>query len=160
MPVLTHSEVVQTFGDPSEYIRDDGSVDPEWEKMMVSMPLPAPLPYLVEGKTLKSLRVHHRIVDRMAEAFDILWVAGQWGLLKDCGGCYCWRSQRKAAALSHHAWGIAVDLNCRDNPFQRPPKMPVQVVRAFMRAGFVWGGDWLRRRDGMHFEFYDLGRLA
>jgi hypothetical protein len=34
------------------------------------------------------------------------------------------------------------------------------VIAAFAAQGFEWGGAWKRRKDPMHFEFADLGRLA
>ena len=30
--------------------------------------------------------------------------------------------------------------------------MPAFAVRAFKQCGFLWGGDFTRRKDPMHFE--------
>jgi len=81
--------------------------------------------------------------------------------------------------LSMHSWGIAVDINPRDNfskKFARamgpkawspeymkiwPHGVPEAFVRAFQSCGFAWGSDWDEdglsedhtRYDGMHFEW-------
>jgi hypothetical protein len=70
------------------------------------------------------------------------------------GGCYVSRfvNWSPTQEISHHSWGVAIDLNVADNPYGRTPHMDPKVVAAFERAGFTWGGRWLRP-DGMHFEF-------
>ena len=78
-----------------------------------------------------------------------------------CGGCYNWRTQRMAAhKRSRHSWGIAIDINVADNPFMGTPQMPPAIVLAFKSAGFAWGGDFIHRPDGMHFEFADPARIV
>lgn len=160
MPVLSYDEMVRHFGDPSECIDGEGNPTSEWMQRMISIRLPAPIPYIGTTKLLVSLRCHKKVAPHMQAAFDTLYHAGQWALLKDCGGAFCWRLARKSTAMSHHAWGIAVDVNVADNPFLKAPKMDARIIRAFETNGFIWGGDWLRRKDGMHFEFYDTGRLS
>jgi hypothetical protein len=74
--------------------------------------------------------------------------------------------------LSHHARGLAIDLNPVQNPYQRgdlvePPAAagyldradvrPGMIVRpgpvtdAFDAIGWEWGGDWTSRKDYHHF---------
>jgi hypothetical protein len=74
------------------------------------------------------------------------------------GGCYASRFVNRipVLGLSHHAWGIAIDVNVAENPYGAPPNQDPRLVAAFRRHGFLWGGDWLLP-DGMHFEF---GRFA
>jgi hypothetical protein len=159
--VLEDSVVVARFGDPHPFILEDGGIGPGWEsQILASFPLPAPLPLVGTTRWVSQVRCHKLVLPFMRTAFLTLYNAEQWSLLKDFGGCFAWRTQRQAAKLSRHAWGIAVDLNVVDNPFKAPPRMPPQVVRAFVNQGFAWGGDWLRRKDGMHFEFTDTERLA
>jgi hypothetical protein len=57
-----------------------------------------------------------------------------------------------SSQLSHHAWGIAVDINSRDNPFGAQPHQDPRLVRIMRRWGLTWGGAWLVP-DGMHFEW-------
>ena len=68
----------------------------------------------------------------------------------DFGGCWAPRTQG-SAALSSHAWGIAVDLNVAGNHYGAEPTMPREVIEVMADHGFVWGGDW-PVPDGMHFE--------
>jgi hypothetical protein len=59
--------------------------------------------------------------------------------------------------LSHHAWGIAVDINSRDNPFGAKPRQDPRIVKIMRRWGLTWGGTWLVP-DGMHFEWMRFHR--
>jgi hypothetical protein len=68
----------------------------------------------------------------------------------DFGGCWAPRTQG-SAALSSHAWGIAVDLNVAGNHYGAEPTMPREVIEVMAAHGFAWGGEW-PVPDGMHFE--------
>lgn len=72
----------------------------------------------------------------------------------DYGGCFSPRFANRSpdAGISHHSWGIAIDVNVSGNLFGREPTMDPRVVEVFERHGFTWGGRWLIP-DGMHFEF-------
>lgn len=69
-------------------------------------------------------------------------------------GCYARRYTNRDPnqAISHHTWGIALDLNVPQNPFGAPPHQDPRLVRVFERWGFIWGGRFIRP-DGMHFEY-------
>lgn len=93
--------------------------------------------------------------------------------IKDAGS-YAWRSNTR----SEHRWGTAIDLNWNENmecyidefgnvtqittgsywlPEQDPYsiKPDGDVVRAFAKYGFAWGGDaWKSKRDYMHFSYF------
>jgi hypothetical protein len=72
----------------------------------------------------------------------------------DYAGCYVPKFLRNdpSSGVSHHAWGIAVDLNVSENPFGHTPHQDPRLVSVFERWGFIWGGRFLVP-DGMHFEF-------
>jgi hypothetical protein len=74
------------------------------------------------------------------------------------GGCYAGRFANRdtSAGLSHHSWGVAIDLNVSTNRLGAAPQIDPRVVAAFERWGFTWGGRWLVP-DGMHFEFARFG---
>jgi hypothetical protein len=89
-------------------------------------------------------------------------------------GTYNWRTIAGTDRLSVHSFGAAIDLNVDFADYWRwnsrtglendvPPyrnQVPVEVVEAFERHGFVWGGKWYRF-DTMHFEYRpELIRLA
>lgn len=71
----------------------------------------------------------------------------------DYAGCFAPRRIRPGGALSLHAWGLAVDLNARANPFGGRSRQDPRLVRIMERHGFSWGGDFPTRPDPMHFEF-------
>lgn len=55
--------------------------------------------------------------------------------------------------LSLHSYGIAVDINARENPYgQRESLLHPEIVKVFEQHGFRWGGYW-RTPDPMHFEY-------
>jgi hypothetical protein len=70
-------------------------------------------------------------------------------------GCYSARHvlRNPTAGLSHHSWGIAVDVNVQQgNLFGDEPHQDPRLVRVMERWGFIWGGDFVVP-DGMHFEY-------
>ena len=70
------------------------------------------------------------------------------------GGCYGPRyiGRVRGGRLSHHAWGIALDINAADNAFGTRSDLDPRLVEIMERAGLTWGGRWLVP-DGMHFEW-------
>ena len=70
------------------------------------------------------------------------------------GGCYSPRYVDRIAGgrLSHHAWGIGIDVNVAENAFGTAPDQDQRLVKIFEDLGFTWGGRWLVP-DGMHFEW-------
>ena len=70
------------------------------------------------------------------------------------GGCYGPRfiGRVSGGRLSHHAWGIAIDINAADNAFGTPSDLDPRLVEIMERSGLTWGGRWLVP-DGMHFEW-------
>jgi hypothetical protein len=73
----------------------------------------------------------------------------------DYGGCFSPRfinGDPGSAGISHHTWGVAVDVNVSRNTFGATPHQDPRVVAVFARWGFTWGGRWILP-DGMHFEF-------
>ncbi len=71
-------------------------------------------------------------------------------------GCFSARHVNRipSAGLSHHSWGIALDLNVQQgNLFGQTPHQDPRLVRVFERWGFVWGGTFIVP-DGMHFEYH------
>jgi hypothetical protein len=78
-------------------------------------------------------------------------------------GTFNWRTIAGTDRASAHSYGIAVDINVQFSDYWRwnakggaPPvyrnRIPVEVVSAFERHGFIWGGKW-HHYDTMHFEY-------
>lgn len=76
------------------------------------------------------------------------------GALDDWG--YADRYIAGTTVWSNHSWGLAGDLNARNNPFTTGSlvtDMPKWLPDLFNEYGFRWGGDYHSVKDAMHFEF-------
>lgn len=81
-------------------------------------------------------------------------------------GAFYWRQVRGANRMSAHSYGIAFDIavpysdywlwdnrNAKETSrISYKNRIPRQIVDAFRKHGFVWGGAWYHY-DTMHFEF-------
>lgn len=74
------------------------------------------------------------------------------------GGCFGPRfiNSQANGRLSHHAWGIAFDINVADNPYGAEPNLSRRIVEIIEGQGLTWGGRWIIP-DGMHFEWQSWG---
>jgi hypothetical protein len=79
------------------------------------------------------------------------------------GGTFNWRKVAGTDRLSNHSFGAAIDLNVdksaywRWQPAAALPSFsrlnwPTEIIEAFERHGFIWGGKWYHY-DTMHFEY-------
>ena len=153
--LLTDAEIIAKFGDPSPYTLPNGDISGAWKvKILESHVLPAPLPIAWDhSKKATSVNCHHLVAGPLITAFQEIFNLGLWAELGDYGGCFQWRMQRGSQILSRHCWGIAVDINVAKNPFGGKPSMHQQVIDAFIKQGFAWGGKFHPPRiDGQHFE--------
>ena len=142
-----------------------GKVDPVWARanMVVSKNLP--------GKKSK-LYVHKLAEPYLREALARCQDLGVLDYITTLG-CFNFRHQRHDVRrpLSYHAFGVALDINPKDNrgiyrtkqavpyPFTAgwsdiyPKGVPEDLVRAFESVGWVWGGRWSGSFvDPMHFQ--------
>ncbi len=87
-------------------------------------------------------------------AMSGLQTRGLGGFVHSYNGCYSPRfiNRVPTAAVSHHAWGIAIDINLAGNAFGAPPHQDPRLVRVMERWGFTWGGAFVVP-DGNHFEY-------
>lgn len=111
-----------------------------------------------------NIRVNKLIAPYLAEAESRVRSAGlNIHLKQEQCSCQNWRPIRGGTELSNHSWGVAVDLNSIDNPWQphlngsnHGGKMvsnwPPEFVSIMKDVGFKWGGEWSGRADPMHFE--------
>ncbi|QYJ03202.1 M15 family metallopeptidase [Nocardioides panacisoli] len=70
-------------------------------------------------------------------------------------GCYYPRFIAGSTKLSNHSFGLAIDINSRENQRGTVGQMHRGVVAIFKRWGFAWGGDW-SYTDPMHFELSQI----
>jgi hypothetical protein len=110
----------------------------------------------LETRTLPhvGLTVCHRVVmDAFDAVLDDLAARGLLGGINPSQyqGCWLGRVIGASRTLSHHSWGLAVDVNV--NPADVfTAELSEAVIQTFERHGFVWGGDFLRP-DEPHFEY-------
>jgi hypothetical protein len=101
-------------------------------------------------------RCHKAIFPQLQGAFAEIVQRGLQGSVygRDFGGCFSPRflNRDPNAAISHHSWGVAFDINVSQNLFGDEPVLDPRVVRVLERWGFTWGGHWTVP-DGMHFEY-------
>jgi LysM repeat protein len=149
-------QILATFGNIYEYIREDGTLNPQWEKKhLARAPLPFPIPLSWDrSKMVNSLYCHKKLVGVFPQVFAAIEQEGLRDKIRTYGGCFNYRSKRTSGKLSTHCFGIAIDLNPETNPQGKPGDMHPGVVEIFRRFGFKWGGDWSgTSKDPMHFQF-------
>jgi len=108
------------------------------------------------------VRCHRLMLPQLARALREIQLRHLAGLidLNDFhagGGCFVARTIMwdPKNPPSMHAWGLAIDINVRENPYGARPTQDPRIVAIFKRWGFRWGGDWATP-DGMHFELASL----
>jgi hypothetical protein len=84
--------------------------------------------------------------------------------LSPMGGTYNCRAIAGTSLASMHSYGAAIDINVASSdywqwadaaahgPGRYRNRIPIQIVQAFERHGFIWGGRWADF-DTMHFEY-------
>ncbi len=111
------------------------------------------------------IMVHSTIAKKVELVFEEIYNGKEQFPIKDTGG-YAWRGGK-----TEHNWGTAIDLNSNENyclykdgtavgecwsPYENPYSFPPygDVVNAFEKYGFTWGGDaWSNPKDYMHFSY-------
>lgn len=147
--VLSLAQVKDTFGEFA-YRSVPGSraveIDPAWVAEHV---VTARVPLL--GR----VTCHRDVIEPLSTALREIDAAGHGDRIDPSRYAGCFNPRRirvDGTRLSHHAWGIAVDVNV-DLSLPGGGEVPHDaVIRAFEDAGFVWGGRFLTP-DNHHFEF-------
>ena len=121
-------------------------IDPAWERTHIAT---EHVPIL--GQATCNVALFPQLRGAMRE----LQADGLAGTIHSFSGCYARRfiNRDPSAGISHHAWGIAIDVNVPQNPFGAPPDQDPRLVKVMEHWGFIWGGTFIRP-DGMHFEYH------
>jgi hypothetical protein len=147
MGVLTQAEVKRGFGEFA--IRREG---PDRE---VTQDLAWREANIVRGRVpiLGTVRCHRLLIPLVRSVLTEIEEAGLSDTIDPAGYAGCWNARltNRQDAVSRHSWGIAIDLNFPDNPVGSAGMMHPELVDAFARHGFTWGGTWLLT-DPTHFE--------
>lgn len=161
----------QVFGPGGSYYTDQATAQSHMVKVQIQV-----WSLLSSGQKIPAIRtieVNEAIADEIQAVFQEIFEGDEKFPIKDVGG-YAWRSSTK----SEHRQGTAIDINYMENmectidsagnivrittgthwtPGEDPYSIPIggDVVRAFARHGFAWGGDaWSSKRDFMHFSYF------
>ena len=140
----------------------------EAEALPLMVEVTVPVWRLSGGKKISStatLTVHNMIAEKVRLVFEEIYNGDEKFPIRDVGG-YAWRGGR-----SEHNGGTAIDINYNENyciynngtvigKYWKPGEDVYSinpygdVVNAFERHGFTWGGDaWRNPRDYMHFSY-------
>lgn len=155
-----------TNADAEEIETNLPSTKEEADALMTTVKVP--IWRLSDGNKVSStaeITVHHLIADKIKLVFEEIYNGEEKFPFKDIGG-YVWRGGR-----SEHNSGTAVDINYNENyclykdgttvgEYWKPGEDPYSitpygdVVKAFEKYGFTWGGDsWAHPKDYMHFSY-------
>jgi hypothetical protein len=122
------------------------------KKNVVLFALPYPLKY--EGKPVTRARCHRLVVDNFVKAFQGIKAAGLADQFVEFNGIYAPRPIRgQESHPSCHSWGIAIDMLASQYPLGSRKRMPDAIIQIWQEAGFFYGGDFMSRKDPMHFQF-------
>jgi hypothetical protein len=110
---------------------------------------------------LGEVSCHKKVIPLLRNAFEEIARRGLGDLIHGFAGCYSARFSNRdpEATLSHHSWGVAIDINASENPLGAEPNLDLEIVAVLEDWGFTWGGRWLVP-DGMHFEFQRFPSVA
>ena len=141
------------FGEFAARVADGGAieVDPVWrENNIAAFRVP------ILGRVV----CHRAIAPQLRAALRQLVSEGRSSLIdpSEYAGCYAPRfvNRDPKSSISHHSWGVALDLNSESNPFGVQGPQPKRLIEVMEAHGFTWGGRWLVP-DGMHFEWATFG---
>lgn len=123
---------------------------PDWIK-----PLPVPDQIILRygGKPVYRIFCNLDIHAPLAKAFQSLIDCGAHLELETFDGCWNVRWIRGMPGVpSLHSFGIAIDFNAKKNPLGGNGTWSDQFIACMKSAGFVYGGDFSKRPDPMHWE--------
>lgn len=109
-----------------------------------------------KGSTARGFYCHKLLVPVFQAVFDEIALSGLTEEIKTFDGCFNIRKIRgSSTTMSLHSWAIAIDLNYKGNELgNAKPEMDSKVIAIFKKHGFYWGGNF-KRKDGMHFEYFN-----
>lgn len=143
-----------------------------------------------EGEMICNVAIADSLVDIFRQLYDNDYPIEKMVLIDEYGGdddasmadnntsCFNYREVSGTGKLSKHAYGLAVDLNPRYNPYihkingetliepengkeyaDRSLEFDYKIdeddlaYKLFTGAGFTWGGSWKNSKDYQHFQY-------
>ena len=94
--------------------------------------------------------------DMLFKAFTNLVKTNCHTQIKTFDGCYNDRSVRGMNSTSLHAWASAIDINAAIEPMGDPTThFTAQFIAIMQAQNIFWGGNFISRKDGMHFAQFN-----
>jgi hypothetical protein len=104
----------------------------------------------------KRIFINKEFKDKLFKAFTNLEKLGLHTEIKTFDGCYNARSVRGNSVLSLHAYAMAMDLNAATEKLgQVKTNFSGQFIAVMIAQGIFWGGNYINRKDPMHFSLYN-----
>ena len=111
----------------------------------------------------KTIRIHERVLPAAAIVDANLsqaWSEGKRYSVRYMS-TWVWRTVGGSNRFSEHAIGTAIDINAPSNPYSPSntliTDMPPWFTKAWIDAGFCWGGIWVNVKDAMHYSWSGPG---
>jgi hypothetical protein len=146
------------FGDPTggKALPDSETTfvpDPKWARESLTQ-LSVPAWFCNSGV----VPVHRAAASQLSALLSAWSRAGLSDRIVSFNGTVAYRRMRGSKSISSHAYGIAFDVNARENTLGQRPAMfwehgcLLELVKIANEHGWFWGGHFRSRKDGMHFE--------
>ena len=116
------------------------------------------------SRSTLSLTVHKKLATEVKLLFDDMMKVNNFRIKPDTY-FYEWRLMASGTGhMSHHSYGVAIDINPDDNPATYTGgsynpggnyfSITDEIVQIWKKHGFYWGGDWNGYyKDYMHFTY-------
>lgn len=175
-----YAAILDTYSNPAGH---NGNANPAWEaENIVAFTPPYQFIYVDDNgasSPVEHFRVHRLVVPDLTEIMTDVYDAARQIVKANDGyghdtayydartlevlrahrcdvfsGSYVYRNKRGQDVPSAHAFGIALDFDANHNAFgSQRGTLPDWFIRAFMDAGWEWGGQWQgSHKDWMHFQ--------
>lgn len=154
------SQCFTKFGNPSlpTFRKHLTTINPPFPMWMGDIPIKRITVNKICSESLS--RILHKIWEHYGKDKNLIKRAG----VDVFSGAWAVRPMRGGRNLSMHAYGLAIDINAPENQLGWKPGYHSDsftddhpVVIFFKEEGWVWGGDWKSRPDGMHFQAAIVG---
>ena len=155
------SECKKLFGNPTAADFEDRNI----------VSVKPPYAMFMGDLLIKNIRVNKICADSLLRVLTHIWDLNERNYdkikaqqLHIFSGTWNIRPMRGGSALSTHAYGLAIDIAAPYNALGKKPGYNKfsftedhPLVKAFEAEGWVWGGRWEKRPDGMHFQAARVG---
>lgn len=138
-PFKNYEELIETYGYPGSEA---------WaEKWITEVSIE------ISMNRTRKVQCNKTIAALISEIFEELKDKNLIELVVSYDGCYVYRNIRCSSELSMHAFGLAIDIDASEYGLGSSKRLPDSIVNIFKSKGFFYGGDFIHRKDPMHFEY-------